>query len=126
MLRYFNLWLIIGWLLVLTMCYLSLIPKPPNFNIEFTNSDKIGHFSAYFVLMFWFSQLYKTSKTRLLYILFFILMGATLEVLQGLSSARTFEYADMLANTLGAGLAWFITRNRLNDFLLSFEAILTK
>ena len=126
MLRYFNLWLVVGWLLVLTMCYLSLIPKPPNFNIEFTYSDKAGHFSAYFVLMLWFSQLYKTPKSRLFYILFFIFMGATLEVLQGLSGVRTFEYADMLANTLGAGLAWLITKNRLNNFLLSFEALLTK
>lgn len=126
MLRYFNLWLVIGWLLVLTMCYLSLIPKPPNFNIEFTYSDKVGHFLAYFILMFWFSQLYKTKKSRLFYILFFILMGATLEALQGLSDVRTFEYADMLANTLGAALAWFITKSRLNNLLLFFEKTFIK
>lgn len=126
MLRYFNLWLLIGWLLVLLMCYLSLIPKPPNFNIEFTYSDKVGHFSAYFGLMFWFSQIYKTSASRLFYILFFILMGAILEVLQGLSGVRTFEYADMLANSLGAGFAWFITKGRSKNLLLSFEAVLVK
>ena len=126
MLRHFNLWFVIGWILVLGMCYISLIPKPPNLNIYFTFGDKVGHFSAYFVLMFWFAQLYKTSKARLIYVLLFILMGILLEFLQELSGARTFDYYDMLANTLGAGLAWFITKNRLNNLLLSFEAMLTK
>jgi len=124
MLHYFKLWLGVGWLLVMTMCYLSLTSSPPEFHIEFKSIDKLGHFLAYFILMFWFAQLYKASRTRLFYVLFFILMGVVLEILQGLGGIRYFEYYDMLANSLGVALAWFITKGRLNNLLLSFEALI--
>ena len=124
MLHYFKLWLSVGWLLVMTMCYLSLTSNPPEFHIEFKSIDKLGHFLAYFILMFWFAQLYRTTRTRLFYVLFFILMGVVLEILQGLGGVRYFEYYDMLANSLGVALAWFITKGRLNNLLLSFEKIM--
>ena len=121
MLRFFNLWLSIGWLMVLLVCYFSLMSDPPEFNIEFEYLDKLEHFFSYFILMAWFAQLYKTFQTRLFYVLFFVSMGVILEVLQGLGGVRFFEYGDMLANTLGAVLAWFLTKTRLNNVLLSFE-----
>ena len=108
------------------MCYLSLSSNPPTPHIEFENIDKLGHFLAYFILMIWFSQLYKTTRTRLFYVLFFILMGTVLEILQGLGGVRHFEYYDMLANSLGVAVAWFITKGRLNNLLLLFEAMITK
>ena len=126
MLRYFNIWLSIGWLMVLLACYFSLTPNPPDFNIEFEYIDKVQHFISYFILMAWFAQLYKTFQTRLFYVLFFVSMGVTLEILQGLGGTRFFEYSDMLANTLGAVFAWSITKSRLNDLLLSFENMVSK
>ena len=124
MLRYFKLWLSIGCLMVLAVLYLSLTPAPPEINIEFEYLDKVEHFSAYFILMFWFAQLYKTSRVRLFYVFFFVSMGVILEILQGLGGIRFFEYSDMLANTSGIVLAWLITKTRLNNLLLSFEKIL--
>lgn len=121
MLRYFNLWLSFGWLLVLTMCYLSLTSNPPDFNIEFEYIDKLGHFAAYFILMAWFSQLYITLSLRVFYVLFFISMGVILEILQGLGGIRHFEYYDMLANTLGVLFAWVVTRGKLKTLLFVFE-----
>ena len=126
MLRYFSLWLSFGWLLVLMMCYLSLTSNPPGFHIEFKYIDKLGHFFAYFILMTWFAQLYKTFRARLFYVLFFISMGVILEILQGLGGVRFFEYYDMLANTLGVVFAWIITKGRLNSLLLSFETVMSK
>ena len=122
-LRYFKLWSSIGWLLVLIMCYLSLTSTPPELNVEFKHVDKIGHFISYFILMMWFAQLYKTVGIRLIYVVFFITMGAVLEVLQGLGGVRLFEYYDMLANSLGVVFAWFITKKRFNDFFLTLENI---
>jgi len=126
MLRYFKVWLSIGWLLIIMMCYISLTSTPPEFHIEFKYIDKVGHFFAYFILMAWFSQLYKSPHTRLFYVLFFIFMGVMLEILQGLGGVRFFEYYDMLANTLGVAFAWLITKGRLNSLLLSFETQLRR
>lgn len=126
MLRYYNLWLSIGWLMVLLICFLSLISNPPGIDIELKYIDKLGHFFSYFILMTWFSQLYQTSRSRLFYVLFFIFMGIILEVLQGLGGIRYFEYSDMLANSAGVIVAWVITKGRLKDILLSFEQVIVK
>ena len=126
MLRYFNLWLSIGWLMVLLICYFSLTPNPPDFNIEFEYLDKLEHFISYFILMVWFAQLYKTFNTRLFYVVFFVCLGVILEILQGLGGVRFFEYSDMLANTLGVVFAWFITKTRLDNILLVFERMIGK
>lgn len=126
MLRYFNLWLGIGWIMVFLLSYFSLVPNPPEFNVELKHFDKVRHFIAYFILMFWFSQLYKTSNARLFYVVFFTLLGVVLEILQGLCGVRYFEYNDMLANTLGIMVAWVITRGHLNSVLLFFENKLFK
>lgn len=121
MLRYFNLWLGIGWLMVVTICYISLTTSPPDLNIDIAYLDKIEHFSAYFILMFWFAQLYEVNKTRLFFVLLFISMGVGLEILQGIGGVRYFEYYDMLANSLGVAAAWYVTRERFKFALLAFE-----
>lgn len=103
------------------MCYLSLTSNPPDFNIEFQYIDKVGHFISYFILMFWFAQLYKAINKRIFYVLFLITLGAVLEIVQGLGGVRFFEYYDMLANTLGVIFAWLITRQRFNNLFFEIE-----
>jgi len=126
MLRYFKLWLSIGWMMVFLLSYFSLIPNPPEFDVGFEYFDKVRHFIAYFILMFWFCQLYTENRMRIFYLLFLILMGVALEILQGLGGVRYFEYYDMLANTLGVVLALYLTKNRFNTFLSSAEKLLGK
>jgi hypothetical protein len=55
---------------------------------------------AYALLGWWFSQAYPSRLHGFLG-LFLVALGAILEVLQGLTGYRDFEYADMLADTLG-------------------------
>ena len=121
MLRYFKLWLSIGWLMVIAVCYISLTPSPPDLYIEFEHLDKFEHLISYFILMFWFSQLYKTNKTRLIFVLLFVSMGVVLEILQGLGGVRYFEYYDMLANSFGVVFAWLMTRGKLQHLLFFLE-----
>ncbi|GMR16014.1 MAG: hypothetical protein BMS9Abin31_0314 [Gammaproteobacteria bacterium] len=121
MLRYFKLWWFIGWLLVIAICYLSLAPIPPDFDIKFKYVDKLEHFLTYLLLTGWFAQLYQTKQSRLFYLVFFILMGMLLEVLQGLGTVRVFEYSDIVANSAGVLMAWQITKGRLKNLLLYFE-----
>ena len=94
----------IGWAIVAAIIWLSLTPSPPQVDVPY--SDKIGHLASYAVLMFWFSQLY---RTRIYYAAGFILMGVALEVIQRQLGTRSFEAADMLANALGVLLGWGVT-----------------
>ncbi len=111
-LRFKKLWLIIGWSLVLLVIGLTLMSSPPPLpSIEY--NDKIGHILAYFVLMGWFAQLYHAPKQRLTYLIGFLLLGGTLEILQSLGGVRHGEWADMLANSTGVLLAWYLTKTRL-------------
>ena len=119
--RYFNLWLVLGWLFVLLVCYFSLMSNPPKFDVKFEHLDKLEHMLSYFIMMGWFAQLYQTKQSRIFYALFFIVLGALLEILQGMGQTRMFEYSDMLANATGVLLAWYITKGKLKELLLTFE-----
>jgi len=101
-----NVWLTLGWGLVLTVIYLSLTPKPPSTDMVYFG-DKIGHFLAYATLMGWWSQL-DTRHCRLA--LLFVLMGLALEIVQSLSGFREGDVFDMAANAIGVGLGWLSTR----------------
>lgn len=98
-LKYRKFWLLIGWMLIIAVWYLSLTPKPPEPGIKLW--DKLNHFIAYAVLMGWFGQVYIQKAQRLFWVIFFVMMGVSIEIFQGMGQHRFFEYNDMLANTLG-------------------------
>jgi len=98
-------WIILGWLLVLTVIYLSLTPKPLPTGMTF--GDKIGHFTAYASLMFWWHPIERNAYRLALLC---VLMGLTLEILQSLSGFRQGDIFDMAANTVGVGIGWFAAR----------------
>ena len=107
-LRWFCLWFVLGWLLVLWVVYQSLTPSPVQAP-SVLYGDKLGHFSAYFLMMAWFAQLYARPRYLLL-LIFFILLGVVIEILQSQTSYRLFEFADMIANSLGVVTAWFLAK----------------
>ncbi len=76
-------------------------------------SDKWHHALAYFACMFCWGQWYKLPAQRLKLAIIFILMGALIECLQGLTDYRSFEWLDMLADAVGVTLAWFIVAVQL-------------
>jgi len=98
------LWLALGWAWVAAIVWLSLIPSPPT--IDIAQGDKLGHFLAYGILMFWFCQLYPARRTRLRYALGFAALGVGLEFAQRALGYRSYELFDMAANTLGVALGW--------------------
>ena len=102
--RYRRFWVAGGWLICAAIVWLSLTPAPPKVEIEY--SDKLGHFVAYGALMYWFCQLYASRTAQLGYAVGFAAMGVALEFIQGALGYRTFEVADMIANTLGVLLGW--------------------
>jgi len=96
-----------GWLFAAAIVILSLMPAPPD--IDVPHGDKLGHIAAYTLLSFWFCWLYPAWKTRIAYAAGWIAMGVALEFAQGATGYRSFEVADMAANSLGVLLGWGIS-----------------
>ena len=108
-----RLWLgvwLFGWALCIA---LSLLPPieldgPPD-------SDKLGHFLAYFTLMAWAVMLLQGWRARLLAAGALVLLGLGLEFAQAtLTTTRQGDARDMLANALGVmvGLGVALTPGR--------------
>ena len=90
--------------------------------MKFMYGDKLGHISSYLILMFWFGNIYYGKRQRLWLGITFITMGVLLEILQGVGGYREFQFADMLANSVGVALGWSLARTRLSNCLLFIDA----
>ena len=106
-LHFHQFWLFIGMCLVSMVIYLSLNTGEPSAVASFLH-DKLSHMLGYFGLMLWFLQLYSSRGKRWLVAGLLVMMGVMLEYLQGIGGVRTFEFEDMLANTLGVVIGWLI------------------
>lgn len=113
-------WLTIGWLLVGLVVFLSLTSEPLT-PIDFQLSDKFAHLLAYFTLQFWFAQLYPQTRQRAYWFVVLLLLGVSIEGLQGLIPHRFMEWADLLANSLGLVLGWLLASTPLGFSLLWLE-----
>jgi VanZ family protein len=116
-----RLWLVLGWLFVLLVVYLSLTPA--RIELEIDQGDKFSHAIAYLVLMSWFANLYETPIQRVTIALGFIVMGITLEFAQGLVGYRSFEVTDMGANAAGVALGWLFAPPRTPNYLRIAERL---
>lgn len=119
-LRYHRYWLLVGWSLIAAVILLSVMSHPPKL-MSFRWADKVEHVTAYFVLMGWFVQLFRSHKQRLLWALLFVGQGLALEIVQGMSRWRTFDYWDATANSLGVILAWWWAFRGLDRLLPALE-----
>ncbi len=121
MLKYRRAWLVAGMLLVGLVVYLSLIPHPPE-PLSFPQSDKLEHGFAYASLSLWFCQLYLRGRQRIAVVVALVTLGVVIEILQGLSGYRYFEYADMLANSVGVLLGFLLARTPLGRVFVLIES----
>jgi len=113
-------WLALGWLWVATIFYLSLMPQPPQ-PVDFWNVDKLEHALAYCLLMLWFCQVYRQRVPRMVLALLLVAMGIAIEFLQGETGYRTFDYADMLANSTGVIVGWVWARTGVGRVFACLE-----
>jgi glycopeptide antibiotics resistance protein len=123
--KFSRLWLTAGWLLILLVVFFSLSPKPPEV-IEFEQGDKFGRLVAYLSLMLWFANIYPGRKQRISLSLAFFAMGAILEFLQGLSGYRTFQYSDIVANSMGILFGWLLAKTWSGTFLAKLDKLLQR
>ena len=96
--------------ITLLIAFLSLVSLDGVAKINISNSDKIGHTIAYFTLsLSWFYVFKKQPRKRILAFFLLIIYGIVLEVLQGtLTTYRTADFYDFIANTIGILLAVFV------------------
>jgi len=125
-LRFSTHWTVLGLVYVAAVVYLSLAPAPPHDVLPYLQVDKSAHFSAYTFLMLWFGQIYHERPVALLIASGLVMLGIFLEVLQGLSGYRTFEYTDMAANTLGVASGFWIARTKFGGLLHALEVFLVR
>jgi len=117
------LWLAIGYALVMLVVFLSLTSSPIDMGERFPYEDKVYHALAYFTLMVWFGQIYHDRFQRNMIALVFIFMGVAMEYLQSFDPNRMAEFADMVANTTGVALGFWLTLGPLRNALLNFERL---
>lgn len=116
-----SIWLVMGWLLVLLVIYLSLTPAPITLPID--EGDKFSHAFAYFVLMSWFANLYPGLSVRAWFAAGFITLGVVLEFVQLWTGYRSFEVTDMTAGALGVAAGWITAPPRLPNYLSFTERL---
>ena len=91
---------------VLSFLPASLMPAVPG-------TDKWHHALAYFVVMLFWGQWFRRPVARLLLAFLFISMGAVIECLQGLTSYRSFEWLDIVADVAGVTFGWMVVSIQL-------------
>ena len=120
-----RLWLVAGWVGVIGVVVLSLIPPPPAI-LGVENEDKLGHLLAYGLLMWWFAQDVLAARRRSGVALALIALGVALEFLQGWGGLRTFSVADMVADAAGVAVGWALAPPRLPNLLQRATAALQR
>jgi VanZ family protein len=123
-LRYRKLWLLIGYLMIAVVIYLSLTSSPIQIDTDLPYQDKVFHALAYFVLTFWFMQIYHIRHHAVRWLVFFLCLGLLLEYIQGFDPRRYSEMGDMAANALGVMLAAVLSMTPLRHALGRLERYL--
>ena len=119
LLRFRRLWLAIGWIMIATVFYLSLIPELPGPDSPF--GDKFNHIFTFTTLMLWFSQLYRSRSQRLIVALGLMAFGIAIEFAQEQTGYRQYEVADMGADAIGIAFGFLLSETPLIRGLHWFE-----
>lgn len=117
-LRYPWLWRLAGWLLIVAVVAGSLMPGHSIPRI--VAQDKVLHAGTYFLLMIWFAGLYPRSRHGWI-ALGLMALGVGLDMLQGLTSTRSFDPRDIAANAAGILAAFVLSYHLLEGWCQRME-----
>lgn len=92
--------MLFGWLLVAGIIVASVVPDLRIAMMSTGMTDKVAHSFSYFLLMFWFSGLYK-RRYQMLVAAGVLVLGMLLETIQWQLPYRMSDPADLLANLIG-------------------------
>jgi len=100
--------------MVVAVVVLSLIPLEVDLS---EGRDKVAHFIAYGSMTFWFALLFPGWLRQVAIVIAFVAMGVAIEYLQRMTGYRTFDVADMAANSIGVALGWALALTPLKQAL---------
>lgn len=119
-LRYSKIWWGIGWLIIALVMYGSL-ERPTAPDMPFKVSDKLVHFSAYWLMSFWFTGLLARRRYPWLAIAL-LAFGGSIELMQAaMGFGRDAEWNDMLANALGIFTAMGVAYAGAGAWMVAIE-----
>ena len=121
-LKFRFIWLAMGYSLVSLVVFLSLSSNPIDMGEAFLHQDKLFHAFAYFVLMAWFAQIYHDKFQRNMIAVFFVFMGVAIEYFQSFDPARMTELLDIVANTVGVALGFYLALTNGRNGLVKLES----
>lgn len=110
-----QIWIIVGWLGIAAVIYMSLMPRPPQLGIA--HGNRIGHVVVYASLMLWFAQLALVPIQLLRSASGLFALAVGLEFAQLATEYRTFSYMDMAAGALGVVIGWVLAPPRSPNLL---------
>jgi VanZ family protein len=119
-LRLRQLWLLIGYLLVMAVVLGSLMPLPPDAGLP---NDKLLHLLAYLGLALWFGAIYRRERFARVGLLL-VALGVVIECLQSGTGYRSFDLADMGADALGTAAGLLLATSPLGGVLMLVERYL--
>ena|SRR5690242_20912887 len=117
-----RLWWLVGWAFVAFILYSTLAPSSdvPNLHIW----DKLEHAGAFFGLTLWFGGLVRRSRYVLL-AFWMLVLGGAIELLQGyMGWGRDMDVHDLLADSIGIGVAFALLFAGLSQWAVIAERIL--
>lgn len=113
--RYLKWWRTAGAIFLVAVVVGSLLPLKKTGAVP---NDKLVHFLIYFLLMAWFGQLY---PRRILVAIALALLGILLELTQGFTRYRYFEWYDVVANCAGILSAWAFVRSPWGHWMSTMD-----
>ena len=114
-------WYGIGVMMLLAVAALSLMPVPST-----GVNDKLSHLVTYFLLAGWFALLAAKRATLIWILAGVAAYGGLLELLQAMTPYRQAEWADLLANSLGAAAGIWLHFTPLRRLLLLIDSGLAR
>ena len=119
-LRHLSRWLWLGRLGIAVIVVGSLIPMP-DVPSPIEHGDKLEHLLGYFGITAWYAQLVPDRGRLALYALAFLALGMAIELLQGLTSWRSADWNDLVADAIGVAAGWLLALTPLRHVLARFE-----
>lgn len=117
-----RLWLSLWWLAVVLVFVVCLVPAP-DLPLTPPGGDKLEHFLAYFLLAASAVQLYQGRRTLWCVAIALVALGVAVEFAQGaLTTTRSMDPWDAVADLLGVAAGFAIALTRWRDLLIRIEA----
>ncbi len=118
-LKHPNFWFGMGLLWTGIIIYGCFAPSQPDVGV--TGFDKLLHGGAFAGLAFWFGAVYAKQR-HLFIVLSLAFLGIVIEIGQGLTSYRSSDMLDFVADSMGIVIGITLAKTRLAHALRYIEA----